>query len=1439
VVAALDEVPAARGLGECAALVRSAEALRLSAPELAVQLVRRALVVGAGESAEAGDAAQVDRARSLALRANAVLAGGLVGVSRYVDAVEPALTALAIAEGTGDDEFVASVRLDLAACAREVGEPLLGCALLRPVLEAPRSRPSVRAVALGRLVDCIAHLGRRDDVEDTLAEADRLLGSDDGLNPDVRRIERVRLSVRAAAYHRWYGDTEDTVDAAREGLGQLNRLRGSWPETTRLRAQLVLELTCALLDEGELGEAEAVSSTLLDEPVRATSAAAMGQLMLAVSTRILMPSGRVERGRLLLDQAVLIGHRHGQDDLLADALTTVAQLDEQAGHLSEALQSLRGARSAEQRRLRATATAARQLLVQVGTANAWDATEACSLLSRVSRHHAPSVAAVSPISTAATAPATNPAMASATPPAAPPAASPAAPPVVVPPAPPTVTSVTSAATSAATSAVIPATHSAMTAGMPAGTTAGTTPGSPAVTAPAVAAAGPAARTSAAVPVMNPAVSEAGTPTVPTGPTEASSSGAAEAIPATPAAADAPPAVTEGGATAAPSETDRTTGLLNREGLYRRLHAVRNGERPVALTLARLVENDACAGVNLTDVAGWVRELAPDNAELACSDGTELAVILPSTTKDQAEQFARTIRDTALRSDWLAQANAQSLSTGVGQSHPDAPSVDAGALLTSARDVLIPAEPPHRPGERTWPVPKTALSADALNELQETEDTLRIGRTIIDSLSIPEGSGGKRRAETGTFPKLPGDPAAHASGSIPPAASRHPSSSLPPVQAPALPLGPAEAEARPSPAAEAAGPPPTSAAEPAPASPAILAAAPTAQEPRANRRTPASGDPTVHGSSGDAPLPDQDTASEPTTAAARTSSHSQPGQPSEASRPVGETGGYRRLVNVPPAPEPPTARDTKRELAHGSSYEETKAELARLMTALEAGSLPDPPTSDPPPRTTSEPKPPPENPPEPSGLTTAVGGRWSFAPVGERSASTRDRSGDEDGLTTPPSQSIPTPPEPDEVPEPPRQPEVPEPDLPDPIPTTPPEPEPTPPDEPQPATPPPSNTTTGRRDRRGERTGDSNTLAGLLAEALVAYQETRDDEDRLDDLPPARRDPQPTDTSGHHGTATSTEKPTAPAEPSNDGSAAAQPAFARPGEVRPGEARLATVQPGDAYPGAAQPGVAQPGHAHPADAKPGAAQPGEAQPGEAQPGEAQPGNAQPGNAQPGDAQSGEAQSGEAQSGEAQSGDAQPGDAIGAPFAQTRAVQPGDWTVGEPDQPPRADRAADTSGQPARAPGAHATGEPSLGRVDRPAQHWSSHAAGESSSERVERPAQHWNSHATGESGHHRAVEPDRPIEPARPVDQPSTTDATRGPALGWIATPGLDPTTGQRQPSADGPQIAPADGPSADPTDPPREITTASALDEALGSFDRLFDWRYQQSPASGRHRSPE
>jgi GGDEF domain-containing protein len=607
VVAAWTELPPSGGLSECAALVDLAERLRWSAPELVVQYAGRAL-------AESGTAEA-----PVVVRAQALVSAALVRVGRYADAVAPALAALRSADQVGRPEFALAIRLDLAVCAKALNEPLLGCAIVRPVLESTAARPAVRADAIATLVGCAEHVGRRDDLEDLLAEAERLLAADETLGPDARRIERALLSVQTAAYHRRYGDTEDAVEAAQSGLGLLTKLRDRAFEGGRVRLRLILELVCALLDEGELTEAMRVAGPVLGEPIRAASADPAGRLLLAVATRVALPGGKADHGRELLGQVTRIAERHGLDWLLADALTVIANLDEVACLPVDALAALRGARAAEDRQRRSADAAKRQLMIEFG-ARELSLDTVNSLLRSVVRSQVGSLVREPTVRE----------------------------PIGREPV-----------------AREPLGRESLLRDPSAR--------EPGLREPVV-----------REPVARDAVAR-----------EASGQGSGRELssrePVVREPVVSPPAPE-------PPETDAATGLLTREGLSRRLQAVRSGNRPVALTLVRLepVDTDpapiaeTAPDAALTTLAGRVRDIAPLDAELARSAGSELAVLLPHTTRDEAEEFAATIRESAIESDWLVEA---SISTGVAQSGMGTPE-DADSLLTAARETLTPAESPQ-------------------------------------------------------------------------------------------------------------------------------------------------------------------------------------------------------------------------------------------------------------------------------------------------------------------------------------------------------------------------------------------------------------------------------------------------------------------------------------------------------------------------------------------------------------------------------------------------------------------------------------------------------------------------------------------------------------------------------------------------------------------------
>ncbi|MGQ0837944.1 hypothetical protein [Actinokineospora sp.] len=581
-MAAWNELPAEGGSPECEALVDAADRLRWSAPELAVQFAVRALANGTMDPA----------ART---RAQELLGTSLVGLGRHAEAVEPALIALRAATGGGLVERAATLRIALAACARALGEPLAGCEALRPVLQTRAAKPATRALALGQFVACAAHVGGRDDLEDALAEADRLLAADEVLSQDGRRLERALLCVRFASYHRRHGDTEAAAESARDGLTLLNRLTDKRLEGGRVRGRLALELVCALLDDGDLDEAAKVAAPSLGEPVRATSAPALGRMRLAVATRVHLPAGRTEVGRTLLVDVIRSAERHGLDSLLADTWTFLAHAEEQSARPTDALHALRSARAAEHRHLRAVELAKHRLSAEFGSAQQPE--RAISLLRATIR---PAAAAVS----------------------------------------------------------LPHQGSR------------------------------AASRSAGQPVPDPA----------------------RQAPTAKSAADKPSA----------SEHD-----VSRKSVF----ANAGAESTFAVTLVRVAPFGTVEPVDPTEppvpvggdialnaLATHVRDLAPDHAELLRSDRGEFAVLLPRTSRDEAECLAATIRAAAVDSAWLVddQGREVGISTAVAAQPAigDAPRHGIESLLQSARDALS-APTPDSPAQVSPPahaVPKSAAAA---------------------------------------------------------------------------------------------------------------------------------------------------------------------------------------------------------------------------------------------------------------------------------------------------------------------------------------------------------------------------------------------------------------------------------------------------------------------------------------------------------------------------------------------------------------------------------------------------------------------------------------------------------------------------------------------------------------------------------------------------------
>lgn len=670
-------------------LIESAEQLRWRAPELSLVIARRAATF-AGEAQDEG----------LELRANALVVGNLVRLGRHAEAVRPAVTALGDAESAGRSELAAKLRVDLASSSCTIGIAGAGFAILRAVLDSADASAGVRASALAESVSCLAHLGRREELDDALAEADRLFAADTGLWPDTRRLLRAVLCARTAAYRRRHGDSSGAVVAVSEGLTLLDGLSDQHVEGGQARARLNLELVCALLDEGDQDPAWRHAEEIVAQPQRATSAAAAGRLMLVAAMRILIPTGQLDQGRAWLGDAARLGERHSLEPLLVDALTALAHVQELAGEPTAALESLRRARAAEYRHLRA-ATEARMMLVEQLRGSVGVPEDAAAILRAAVR---------------------NPAQAHAQ----------------------------GGYQQASEFNLTPAFNLEHEFGERQPARAARHPGEPASsmtprTEPRQPEAPRQPETQRAPevpcrpePPRHPAPQPGQSPISPAPQPAAQQPPSPPSVQPQPAAQSQAQAAQQPVAAPQPDDRDPETGLLSTLGLRRKVTEVRADGTPSALTLVRLETPDTGLPADRPDnehqdqvkdidpestdrfsveeirefgrrragrrrnrvdaraflsLISHVRGLAPPRAVLARTDEGELAVLLPDTTMDQTEEFVSGLRESVATTPWLTHDPGQELRVSIAVAqYTDETSDDR--LLGATREALLAAAREH-------------------------------------------------------------------------------------------------------------------------------------------------------------------------------------------------------------------------------------------------------------------------------------------------------------------------------------------------------------------------------------------------------------------------------------------------------------------------------------------------------------------------------------------------------------------------------------------------------------------------------------------------------------------------------------------------------------------------------------------------------------------------
>lgn len=317
-------------------LVRQAALLQVRAPELALVLGERAASIA--ESAGWNE---------LWIRAETLVVQARVSLGHRASTVARAVAALRAAEDAGQQPMAAQLRTDLAVCARSVGAPLTGLAVLRPVLTVSGLSAAQRAAALCHLVGCLGTLGRKAELDRILMEGDRLISVDDTMESDTRLVARAMMRVGISAHRRRHGDLVGAADAARTGIGFLDNLTDAGADGGLARSRLVLQLACALLDRGDGELALEIAEPLVTAPERAASVAPVGWLRLAVATRVHLANGSAETAARILRHAVHSVDRHGLHALTARLWLELANVEERIGQATEAIQCLYRARASE------------------------------------------------------------------------------------------------------------------------------------------------------------------------------------------------------------------------------------------------------------------------------------------------------------------------------------------------------------------------------------------------------------------------------------------------------------------------------------------------------------------------------------------------------------------------------------------------------------------------------------------------------------------------------------------------------------------------------------------------------------------------------------------------------------------------------------------------------------------------------------------------------------------------------------------------------------------------------------------------------------------------------------------------------------------------------------------------------------------------------------
>ena len=320
---------AASALASAPAILELAEASRWRAPEVTAVLAEHA--------------AQLARDRGdprTALLAEGWLAQGLFSLGHGVAAVPRAVSALS--EATRDNQGAASdrLRVALAGVARSLDDRSTGLVLLAPVLEAGGTSTRLHADAHLEAVLCreAGSDGAGSSVDVAFA-ALREVGGEYG------ELGLAAADAALAGQLRARRQLGEAVEHARSGL---RRMFGDQPAggplqpvSPYLAATLGLELTLALLDQGQQDAALESARLVMRWDVQPGSLVPTARLQLALAQRVYLPAGARDEASAAVEWVARAVARRELPEIEVECFGLLAELRERGGDLSEALAASR------------------------------------------------------------------------------------------------------------------------------------------------------------------------------------------------------------------------------------------------------------------------------------------------------------------------------------------------------------------------------------------------------------------------------------------------------------------------------------------------------------------------------------------------------------------------------------------------------------------------------------------------------------------------------------------------------------------------------------------------------------------------------------------------------------------------------------------------------------------------------------------------------------------------------------------------------------------------------------------------------------------------------------------------------------------------------------------------------------------------------------------